>query len=952
MSQDHKYSVSHIGVKYRSGRYPYGSGENPFQHDPKGFMNAYKQAILEGKTDKEFAESQKLTSSQLATMKRLAKNAIRREEVARAKQLEAEGKGASEIGRIMGYNESTVRSLLNPLREYNANRGEKTAEFIAEQIKEKGMLDVGKGVEAELGVSQDTLKEALLILNIEGYNVYPVGVGQLTNKGQQTITTVITPPDSKYSEAYVYNHLGDVKSITEYHSDDGGLTTRTTVPPASLDSSRIKIRYSEEGGNEKDGVIELRRGVEDISLGNSNYAQVRIAVDGTHYLKGMAVYSDNMPEGTDVIFNTNKSKDVPPSKVFKELKRTPTGEIDDSNPFGALIKPGGQSYYIDEDGKEHLRVINKIREEGDWDNYKDSLSSQFLSKQPIGLIKKQLDLSYAEKADELDKIKKLTNVTVEKNMLNTFAKECDNAAVQLRAAALPRQTWQVILPVESMKDDEIYAQNYKNGEKVALIRYPHGNISEIPILTVNNNHKEGKSVVGSAIDAVGISKATADRMSGADFDGDTVLVIPTNDRVKISSMKQLPGLIGFDPKAQYATKETGKVDSKGNPIYVNEEGKRVKIMTNTQKQMGEVSNLITDMTLKGAGLDDISAAVRHSMVVIDAEKHKLDYIQSEKDNNIKELKNIWQGHYNENGNWSTGASTLISSAKSEVRVPETQGSPQIDPKTGKVSYKLSGRTYSIVRDPLSNKDVPAQIKSDGIYYKNRDGEQIKVTTEKVTTKLAESKTTRMANTDDAFTLSSGTLKENAYAKYANNMKALANDARKEMKALGNLHVDPEAKSHYASEVESLMNKLVVSQANAPKERVAQRMATAAVKEKTATTEMSSKEEMKLRTIELDKARAKVGASRTLIDITDREWEAIQAGAVSENRLQQILKYTDSARIKQLATPRKTLTLSSTEINKILRLDRSGYTISEIAENLGRSESTIRKYILDSRKEDN
>ena len=61
-------------------------------------------------------------------------------------------------------------------------------------------------------------------------------------------------------------------------------TYREIVYPKSIDSDRIAIRYAEDGGRKRDGLIELRRGVDDISLGNSKYAQCRILVDGTHYL--------------------------------------------------------------------------------------------------------------------------------------------------------------------------------------------------------------------------------------------------------------------------------------------------------------------------------------------------------------------------------------------------------------------------------------------------------------------------------------------------------------------------------------------------------------------------------------------------------------------------------------------------------------------------------------------
>ena len=140
-------------------------------------------------------------------------------------------------------------------------------------------------------------------------------------------------------------------------SHDDGETFDKFVYPKSMDSSRLKIRYAEDGGIQKDGVIEIRRGVDDLSLGDSHYAQVRILVDGNRYLKGMAVYSDDLPDGVDVMFNTNKKKGTPTSDVLKKVKDDP------DNPFGSLIKAGGQSYYIDADGKRQLSLINKRAED-------------------------------------------------------------------------------------------------------------------------------------------------------------------------------------------------------------------------------------------------------------------------------------------------------------------------------------------------------------------------------------------------------------------------------------------------------------------------------------------------------------------------------------------------------------------------------------------------------------
>ena len=199
----------------------------------------------------------------------------------------------------------------------------------------------------------------------------------------------------------------------------------------------------------------------------------------------------------------------------------------------------------------------------------------------------------------------------------------------MKAAALPRQAAHVILPIGSLKDNEIYAPNYENGEEVVLIRYPHAGPFEMPRLRVNNNNEEGRKLLGNAKTAVGINSHVAAQLSGADFDGDTVTVIPTKG-VKIRTAKYLSDLEGFDPKTRYSAYE-------GMPKTGPETG------FHKQMQMGKVSNLITDMTIRNATEQEIARAVKHSMVVIDAEKHNLDWRASEKDNGIKELNKKYQG---------------------------------------------------------------------------------------------------------------------------------------------------------------------------------------------------------------------------------------------------------------------------------------------------------------------
>lgn len=886
--------LMHYGVKRRSGRYPWGSGDNPYQHGGD-FLARVEELQRLGKTEKQIADELHLSTTDLRMQVRVAKHERRALQADRARSLREDGKTLDEIASILGYaNDSSVRALLNENTAANKNKAQATAEILKKELAEKGAIDVGTGVERQLGVSTGVLQEALFILETEGYNRYGVGVPQVNDPKKRTITPVISVPEIDQRE--VYQNLDLVKSVGDYHSTDGGESWDKREYPASIDSSRVKILYGDEGGALKDGVIEIRRGVADLDLGDSHYAQVRILVDGTHYLKGMAMYSDDMPDGADIVFNTNKHTGTPKMDVLKKIQDDP------DNPFGALIKANGQSHYIDADGNEKLSAINKLKEEGDWDKMSKNLSSQFLSKQPIQLIKKQLDLTYADAADEFSEICSLNNPTVKRKLLLDFADECDSAAVHLKAAALPRQSTQVILPLNAMKETEIFAPNYRDGEKVVLIRYPHGGTFEIPELTVNNKNPTAVSVLGKNIrDAVGINPKVAERLSGADFDGDQVVVIPTGGRVKVQSTPALKDLKDFDPKTDYSTEgKTGvRLLAKGAA---------------TQRQMGEISNLITDMTLKGATEPEIARAVKHSMVVIDAAKHKLDYRQSEKDNGIAELKKKYQGFDDETGHHG-GASTLLSRRKQDVEVPERQGSGVIDPLTGKVVYKESGRTYV---DPRTGKTVAA------------------------TTKVK-----RILAVDDVRSMSSGTLQEEAYADYANKMKDLANKARLEYKATPTLKRSASAAKAFEPEVNRLMAALKVAQLNAPLEREAQRIANARVKAKVQANNITDKDEIsKIRRAAISDARNSTGASgkRTRITISDGEWTAIQSGAISDTTLSEILRYAEPKTVRERATPRRTTQLSDARISRIKAMANSGHTNAEIAEALGISTSAVSKYL--------
>ena len=980
--------LMHYGMPRRSGRYPWGSGDDPYQHG-RDFLGRIEELKKQGWTEtaenikKEFG----LSTNEYRTEKAIATSERRMLDVAKAKSLKEDGLSNTEIGRQMGgLNESTVRSLLNTRSEDRMMQAKNTAEFLKARIKEKmdngGMIDVGKGVERELGVSSEKLEQALYLLQREGYEVYGGRVPQATNPGKKTTLKVLCPPGTEHKEIFDFERINSVK---DYISHDGGETFDKFVYPKSMDSKRLKIRYADDVGPDgargidKDGVVEIRRGVEDLSLGNDHYSQVRILVDKTHYIKGMAVYSDNMPDGVDIVFNTNKKSDVAKMDVLKKIKDDP------DNPFGSLIKPGGQSYYIDKDGNRQLSLINKRAGEGDWTEWKDALPSQFLGKQALPMAKKQLNLAKVDKLAEYDTICSLTNPTLKKHYLEKFAESCDSAAVHLQAAALPGQKYHVIIPINTLKDTEVYAPGYKPGTKLALIRYPHGGTFEIPILTVNNKNQLANSIIGKqSIDAIGINKTIADRLSGADFDGDTVMAIPTHDKagkVKITSTDPLKGLEGFDPKDSYGY-DRSETDSNGVTHYYKN-GREFKVMKNTGKEMGVVSNLITDMTLAGATESELARAVRHSMVVIDAEKHKLDYKQSELDNNIAALKKDYQRRVDPDGTVHYGgASTILSRSKGEATVLKRQGSSKINVE-GKPWYdpnKPEGAKLHNVADDLYYVDRKKDKKTGLVTVRTADGKKItydpsdeaarskyaavkrvdKDTGEVSFTNKAgdityrrlerTQKSTRMAETDDAYSLVSNDRweMELVYADYANSMKALANRARKEITTTGKIAYSKTAKATYQKEVDSLMAKLNTALLNAPRERMAQLKTSAEVDAKKLSNQELKKSDIKKMSQQaLSKYRNEVGSvSRRdrSIKITDREWEAIQAGAISESKLKSILANTDVDNLRERAMPRTGNALSKAQVNKIKSMSASNYDLAAIADALNVSTSTVSKYL--------
>jgi len=899
--EDH---FAHYGILRKSGRYPWGSGETQGERN-QTFLGMVNDLKKEGLNDTEIARGLGITTTQLRDARTIIRNERKQDEIHMAQKLKEKGLSNGAIASRMreaGYKvsgESQVRALLNPSQERKAKILTTVTDTLRRAVDEKSYIDVGSGVEYQLQVTSTKLRAALQQLKEEGYVVREVKIPQATTNNQ-TNMRILAKPGTSWADVQKNRHL--IQQIQEF-SNDGGLTVLGMAPPKSISSKRVGIRYDEDGGSDADGVMYVRDGVDDVSLGGKRYSQVRVMVDGTHYLKGMAIKVDGkqLPDGVDILFNTNKKNTGNKLDAMKELKKTPDGEVDQDNPFGASI-----SRQIGERDPRTTKVVkptsvmNIVNDEGDWDKWSRSLSSQMLSKQSRSLAKDQLQLTYDKKKTELDGIMRLTNPSVRRKLLEAFADSADSSAVHLKAAALPRQKTQVILPIKDMKPGEVYAPGFNDGERVALIRFPHGGTFEIPELTVNNKNPTGRRLLGfDAQDAIGIHPKVAERLSGADFDGDTVLVVP-NNLGKVRTTPPLEGLRNFDPKTSY-------------PPY---EG--MKKMTAREKgmQMGLVSNLITDMTIRGANTEELARAVRHSMVVIDAEKHNLDYRRSSQDNGIPALMSRYQGRS------TGGASTLISRATSPKKVPErkersaAKGGP-IDPRTGKKVYEETGKSRTWI---------------------DEHGK----------THVRENKTEvdKLADTDDAHTLSSGTVIESIYADHSNRLKALANQARKELVTIKSRKYNPAAKKAYSSAVETLNSKVATAHQNAPLERQAQVIAAATIRLKVQANPdlklKDNKAELKrLKSQALVAARTRTGADKQKFEITDLEWAAIQAGAITSHKLDQILTYADLDRVKELATPKTVIKMTATNTAKAKALHARGYTWAEIAADLGVSVSTIK-----------
>ena len=941
--------LKHYGVKRKSGRYPW----DPSLHLPKNykFIEDRDEMKKRGLSDNEIAKQMGLSTTVYRSKVTIAKEELKQYNMQRISKLQSEGMIIDDIAKTIGTTGQTVRNYLdeikNPNKSARAQRvqTEAVAQTLEDAVKRSKYIDVGKGVEIQMGISKEKLKSGLNALVESGeYEVHNLRIAQVTDKNNSTPVKVLTKKGVERSE--IYKNMDKVRPVEEFAINGDARMFQQMERPKSIGWDRVHIRYAipegqkghgtNDDGAMMDGAMFLRPGVKDLNLGKASYAQVRIAVGDTHYLKGMALYGTEemfkgIPKGTDIIFNTNKTANKTPQEVLKELKKNPEGgaPIDGPNPFGATVKR--QNTLVDAKGNPvykpgvkdrfgnkvpQIGSVNIVNEEGDWGSWSKALSAQFLSKQPTTVVHERLKATMKQVQDEYESIQKVTNPVIKKQLMESFVSDLESKQVHMKAAAPKGFQGHVILPVPDMKENEVYAPNYKNGEKVVLIRYPHGGRFEIPELTVNNNSVARKMISKDSPDAIGIHPKVASKMSGADFDGDTAYVIP-NNKGKFKSRDSLKELKNFDPN-----------------MYADKPGTFTPITKRYQQTlMGVVSNLITDMTLQGAPSNEIARAVKHSMVVIDAEKHKLNYKRSAEENGIDALMKRYMTHVDK-----------VKYGDLERYNPKTRRVDKvIDPD--KLKKDLTpGKEYTSASTIISRHKQ--SVITDGYQVEVPDPKSKSGGTKMVWRNKKETYLVNMVKDANVFLGPNATKTEHHYADYINELKAFKNKVDSEISGIKMPARDPKAAKIYAEEVLSMKDKVNQVKINRIKERQAQRMAEVSSKAEIARRsedEVLKKDEIsRIKQQALNKARSMVGAERTPVTITDDEWDAVQSNAVSGTLLKELVSFMDDSQLKSLATPRANKQMTDARKSKAKALLANGYTIAQVAEALGVSSSTIGK----------
>ncbi len=260
--------LQHHGTPRHSGRYPWGSGQDPYQRGTS-WIGQVEQLRKQGLSDLEIAKGMGMNSSQFRARITLARAEKRQADYAMAVRLKEKGMSNVAIAERMGYpNESSIRSLLDPAKLERSEITANISNLLKERVDQYDYIDVGSGAEAYIGISRTKLKASLAALKEEGYEVHDIYVPQVTDpKNKNTTVQVLTKPGTTDKE--LYDNMDRIKTTIDVYSEDGGRSLLGLEPIKQVSLNRIDVAYE----SSKDGVIEVRRGVQDLALGDARYAQ-------------------------------------------------------------------------------------------------------------------------------------------------------------------------------------------------------------------------------------------------------------------------------------------------------------------------------------------------------------------------------------------------------------------------------------------------------------------------------------------------------------------------------------------------------------------------------------------------------------------------------------------------------------------------------------------------------
>src|SRR5699024_9622536 len=203
-----------------------------------------------------------------------------------------------------GLSPSTVRNRLKPEANRKARQLDAAMTTLKAQVDNKSYLDISAGTEAAMGVTIGQKEKAVRALLNEGYTRHVVKVPQL-GTNEPTTTLVLAKPGTTWKE--VHENRLDIQPFSG-SVEDNKVTPDGWVKPLSIDPKRVGVKFIEDGGALNDGTIHIRPGAKDLDMGGNRFVQARIQVGDKHYLKGVAIASDDMPDGVDVLFFSNKHK--------------------------------------------------------------------------------------------------------------------------------------------------------------------------------------------------------------------------------------------------------------------------------------------------------------------------------------------------------------------------------------------------------------------------------------------------------------------------------------------------------------------------------------------------------------------------------------------------------------------------------------------------------------------